>query len=73
MLFAAFQAMVFVMGLVWCWEIFGRFRSDVARLKESSSATEKIVIVFFWVLTVGVLALMIRFSIHIVASIVKSL
>ena len=73
MLSAVFQAMLFVFGLVWCKEIFDRFRSDVACLKESRTITEKVVIVFYWVLTVGVLALIIRFSIHIVASIVESL
>ena len=60
------KAALFVGGLVWCKEVFGRFRTDLARLKKGDSA-EKGAIVFFWALTVGVLFLMVHFAIGVIS------
>ena len=49
------RAVLLVGGLWWCKVIFDRLRSDVARLKESDDSAEKGVIIFLWVLTVGIL------------------
>jgi len=51
------KVMLVLLGLWWCKAIFGRFREDVTRLKESSYPDEKFAIVFYWALTLGVIAL----------------
>ena len=49
------RAVLLVGGLWWCKVIFERSRSDVARLRESDDSAEKGVIIFLWVVTVGIL------------------
>ena len=50
-----FRIMVMILlpiaGYRWCRTIFGRFRADLAVLRESQDSSHKIVIVFWWVLT----------------------
>ena len=73
MLFAVFLTILFVFGLWWCRDVYDRFPSDVACLKESNTFTEKFVIVFYWVLTVGILALMICLAIYSIANLIENL
>jgi hypothetical protein len=56
------NAILFALGVVWCKEIFGRFRSELARFRITKDSAEKGVIVFFWVLTAVILLLMVNFA-----------
>ena len=38
-------------GYFWCKEIFGRLGSDITRIRESKKPDEKLVIIFYWVVT----------------------
>jgi len=63
------RAVLLVGGLWWCKAILDRRHSDIARLRESGDPAEKGVIVFLWVVTVGV-AIYVG---HVVIWIVKSI
>lgn len=43
-----------IVGYRLCRAIFGRFRADLAVLRESQDSTQKAVIVFWWVITLVV-------------------
>ena len=49
-------------GLLWCREMYHRFSSDLARLKESDDSAEKGVILFLWVVTGGIILLVGSFT-----------
>ena len=55
------RAVLLVAGLSWCKEIFGRIGKDAGRLRPSDDTTEKGVIVFLWIVTLGILVLILRF------------
>ena len=55
------NAILLAAGLWWCIRILGRFGKDVARVRGEADATEKGVIVFIWLITVGVAFLIVRF------------
>lgn len=55
------QAALLVGGLWWCKEMWGRRHSDISELKESDDNVRKGVIVFFWLLTVPIAALVANF------------
>ena len=67
------KAILLVAGLWWCKEIFGRLRSDIEDLRASDDAVRKGVIVFFWVLTVVIVALIGMFLWGLVSGIIKAL
>lgn len=56
------QVILLIFGLWWCKEIFGRLRSDIAVLRESSDAGHKGVIIFFWIVTLVIIALIVYFA-----------
>ncbi len=66
------RAVLLVGGLWWCKVIFERLRSDVARLRESEDSAEKGVIIFLWVVTVGILIYVGNFLIWMVRSILSA-
>ena len=55
---AVVGAILIVGGLWWCKEIVGRLGSDVKELRESDDLTSKVVIVFFWLLTLVIIFFM---------------
>ncbi len=66
------RAVLLVGGLWWCKVILERLRSDVARLRESEDSAEKGVIIFLWVVTVGILIYVGNFLIWMVRSILSA-
>jgi hypothetical protein len=66
------RAVLLVGGLWWCKAILERRHSDIARLKESDDSAEKGVIVFLWVVTVGVVIYVGHVLIWIVRSILSA-
>ncbi len=66
-------ALLYAGGIYWCLQIYGRRRHDVRRMKESSDNTEKVVIVFIWLLTALVFLWVVSFSWWIVKRIFGSL
>ncbi len=69
---AVVGALLLVAGLWWCKQILGRWRDDVAELKESQDILAKGVIVFFWLLTLAIIVLIVKFTWRIVNNIVTA-
>ena len=68
-----FKAILLVLGLWWCKDVLGRLRSDIAELKESDDSAHKGVIVFYWILTVGIMILLAIFVWGILSNIIGAL
>jgi len=66
------QALLLVGGLIWCKEIFGRLREDVAEMRDSADVVHKSVIVLFWAVTAVIIFFMARFIWWIVSSFVTA-
>ena len=54
-----FQAILLVLGGAWCREMFGRWRSDLAELRRATDGSARWAIGGSWLLTAGVLVLMV--------------
>ena len=63
------KALLLAVGLWWCIRILGRFSRDLARVRGNADATEKGVIIVFWLITAGILFCIVRF----VAGLVKAI
>ena len=63
------NAILLVVGIVWCKEVFGRWRNDVDDLR-TGDRTRQIVIVVIWLLTVGIMFLVVNFLWAIVGNII---
>ena len=66
------NAILLVAGLWWCKEVFERWRDDVAELKASDDRIKQGVIVFIWLLTLGIIVLIVNFVWAIVANILNA-
>jgi len=66
------RAILLIGGLLWCREMYQRFPSELARLKESDDDAEKGVIIFLWVLTAGVVLLIAAFTWGLLRAILSS-
>jgi hypothetical protein len=67
------KATLFVLGLWWCKEIVERFPNDIAELKRPNELVHKIVIGFFWLLTIGIVFLLVRFILRLIDTVVQTL
>jgi hypothetical protein len=67
------NAILLAGGIYWCYEIFGRWRSDVAELREGDDKTTKGVIIGFWMVTVVVAVLVFNFAWGVVAGIISGI
>ena len=52
---------ILIIGILWCKEVFGRFRDDVVEFKEAKDSSTRPVIIFFWVITFGFILYFISF------------
>jgi len=66
-----FSAILLVAGLYWCKEVYGRWRQDVQELR-SGDRTRQSVIVVIWLLTSGIIVLIVNFVWAIVANIIDA-
>ncbi len=60
-MFIALKVALFVAGVIWCKEIFGRWREDVSSLRELKDLVRRGAIVVIWLITLGIIFLMARF------------
>jgi len=51
-------AVILVLGFFWCRDVLGRLSEDIQTMKEGVDKAEKNVVVFYWVITAGIMALM---------------
>jgi len=67
------QAILFVLGIWWCKEIFSRWRDDLAKMRNPEDQADRLVVVIFWCITVLVLLLCVRFALNIGGSIMRGI
>jgi len=47
---------LYILGLVWCYNVIGRFREDVQEIRELKEITRTAAIIFVWAIT-GIIAI----------------
>ena len=56
---------LYVLGVVWCYQVIRRFREDVQEIREVKEGARRGAIIFVWVLTIIIAAVLIRYSVAI--------
>ena len=56
------DAVLFVLAIVWCKQIFARFAADVSEVREGPSLDRNVILVF-WVITLLVVVWVVTFVI----------
>lgn len=64
------DAILVVLGLIWCKEIIGRRHEDIAFIRETDDNTGKAVIIGLWIVTALILFALINFGWGLMAGIV---
>jgi hypothetical protein len=52
MFVAAAVAVVYILGLWWCYEVVRRFPDDLREISELKDTTRTLAIIFVWIITV---------------------
>ncbi len=61
---------LYILGVLWCYEIIGRFREDVQEIREVKEFTRKAAIIFIWAITVVIAIVLIKYSMVIIKELV---
>lgn len=67
------NAVLLALGVYWCYEVFGRWRSDLADLRELDDKLQKAVIIGLWLITLVIAILVVNFAIGVIANIVEGI
>ncbi len=67
------NAVLFAVGAYWCYEMFGRWRSDLSDFRELDDNLQKLVILGLWLLTFFIAALVANAAFGIIARGIRSL
>ena len=59
---AIINAILVVVGIVWCREMFGRWRRDLAEFRAPSDPTDRQVLVFLLGITAVIVVLLVNFA-----------
>ncbi len=62
---------LFAIGAYWCYEMFGRWRSDLADLRDLDDNLQKVVIIGLWLITFVIAALVVNFAFGVIANIIE--
>jgi hypothetical protein len=65
------SVLLFVAGIVWCWVVITRFRSDLEEFRAIKETPRRAAIVLIWALTALILPLVLSFGLGIVWNIVR--
>jgi hypothetical protein len=63
------NAILLVLGVLWCREMFGRWRRDLDEFRNTKDASTRQVLIALWVVTAVIAVLLINFFIGILANI----
>ena len=66
-----FNAVLFAVGVYWCYEMFGRWRSDLADLRDLDDSLQKLVIVGLWLVTLVIAVFVANFAVALIIPIVQ--
>ena len=64
------NAVLLALGVVWCYQVFGRWRTDLADLRDLDDDLQKAVIIGLWLITFVIAALVVNFAFGVIASII---
>ena len=67
------QALLFALGVYWCYAVIVRFSDDIKELSEVEDRIRKAVIVGIWAVTVVIAILVVKFVISVVGRIASGL
>ena len=67
------QALLFALGVYWCYKVIARLHDDLEQLREGESKITKAVIVGFWALTVVIAIIMVSFAIPVIGRIISAI
>ncbi len=67
------NAVLLALGLYWCYEVLGRWRSDLEELREVDDKYRKAAILGIWAATVVIAGLVINFAVGVIAGIVAGI
>jgi hypothetical protein len=67
------KATLLVIGIYWCYKVFGRWRSDLEDLRKVDDTLEKAVIIGIWALTIVIAILVINFAVGFIGNIVSAI
>ncbi len=56
------MAGLYIIGVLWCYEIIRRFREDVKEIREVKEFTRKAAIIFIWAITVIIAIVLIKYT-----------
>jgi len=62
---------LYILGLVWCYHVIGRFREDLQEIREVKEITRTGAIIFIWIVTVIIAIVLIRYSFVIIENLVS--
>lgn len=65
-----FNAILFAVGVYWCYEVIGRWRSDLDELRTVDDKLRRAVIVGFWILTAAIAVLVVTSALRVIFTIV---
>ncbi len=68
-----FNAVLFAVGVYWCYEMFGRWRSDLADLRDLDDSLQKLVILGLWLVTLVIAAFVANFAVALIIPIVQGI
>lgn len=60
---AIINAILVVVGIVWCREMFSRWRRDLAEFRAPKDPTDRQVLVFLWIVTAVIVVLLVNFAV----------
>ena len=67
------NAVLLAFGMYWCYEVIGRWRSDLEELREVDDNLRKAVIVGIWAVTIVIASLVINFAIGLLTNIITGI
>ncbi len=65
------NAILLVLGLVWCKEVAGRWRDDVDELR-SGNRTRQVVTVGIWLVTIGIISWIVALAWTLIRNIINA-
>ena len=67
------NVVLFAVGVYWCYVMFGRWRSDLADLRDLDDSLQKLVIIGLWLFTLVVAAFVANFAVALIIPIVQGI
>ena len=67
------NAVLSALGAYWCYEMFGRWRSDLADLRDLDDSLQKVVIIGLWLITFVIAVLLVNFAVGVITNIVEAI